>query len=213
MAFLVFEGLDGSGKSSLMRALEAELGKRGLHFHRTREPGGTPLGEEVRHLILRKQAGTVPVPRAELLLYEASRAQHVEEVIKPRLAQGEWVLSDRFSASSVAFQAGGREIAEKDVLWLNDFATSSLQADLTVLLDLPVAESRRRQAHRSTQTGEEADRIESEKDAFHERVRASFLKQARENSPHWLVLDARSSTEEMLKILLQTLKEKKWLDS
>jgi len=213
MAFLVFEGLDGSGKSSLMRALEAELSKKGISFHRTREPGGTFLGDEIRNIILRKQEGTTPVPRAELLLYEVSRAQHVDEIIKPKLAKGEWVLSDRFSASSVAFQAGGREIAEQDVVMLNNFATGGLKADLTVLLDLSVEESRKRQAHRSTQTGEAADRIESEKDSFHERVRASFLKQAQEDSKSWLVLDARSSTEEMLQVLLKTLKEKKWLVS
>jgi len=88
-----------------------------------------------------------------------------------------------------------------------------LKADLTVLLDLSVADSRKRQVQRSSQTGEAADRIESEKDSFHERVRQSFLKQARQDSKNWLVLDARSSTEEMLKILLQTLKERGWLDS
>lgn len=213
MAFLVFEGLDGSGKSSLMRSLEVELSKQGIPFHRTREPGGTLLGDEIRNIILRKQEGTTPVPRAELLLYEVSRAQHVDEVIKPKLATGVWVLSDRFSASSVAFQAGGRSILEKDVLMLNEFATAGLKADLTILLDLSVEESRQRQAHRTSQTGEAADRIESEKDSFHERVRASFLKQAHEDPQNWLVLDARSSTEDMLKILMKTLKEKKWLVS
>lgn len=213
MAFLVFEGLDGSGKSSLMRALEAELTKQGIAFHRTREPGGTKLGDEIRHIILRKQEGTTPVPRAELLLYEVSRAQHVDEVIRPKLAEGVWVLSDRFSASSVAFQAGGRAIKESDVVMLNNFATGGLKADLTILLDLTVAESRQRQAHRTLQTGEAADRIESEQDSFHQAVRDSFLKQAKEDPQHWLVLDARLSTEEMLKILLQTLKENKWLVS
>lgn len=213
MAFLVFEGLDGSGKSSLMRALEAELSQRGIPFHRTREPGGTPLGDEIRHMILRKQEGSTPVPRAELLLYEASRAQHVDEIIKPKLAQGEWVLSDRFSASSVAFQAGGREILEQDVVLLNNFATASLQADLTILLDLTVEESRQRQAQRTSQTGEHADRIESEQDSFHERVRASFLKQAQSAPQGWLVLDARLSTDNMLEILLQVLKERQWLVS
>lgn len=196
-----------------MRALEAELTKQGIGFHRTREPGGTKLGDEVRNMILRQQEGTVPVPRAELLLYEVSRAQHVDEVIKPKLAEGVWVLSDRFSASSVAFQAAGRAIREQDVVMLNNFATDGLKADLTVLLDLTVAESRQRQANRSAQTGEGADRIESEKDSFHQLVRDSFLKQAKEDSQHWLVLDARSSTEEMLQILLKTLKEKKWLVS
>ncbi|MGZ3744814.1 MAG: dTMP kinase [Pseudobdellovibrionaceae bacterium] len=213
MAFLVFEGLDGSGKSSLMRALETELSKRGILFHRTREPGGTLLGDEIRDIILRKQEGTTPVPRAELLLYEASRAQHVEEIIKPMLAQGKWVLSDRFSASSIAFQAGGREIQEEDVVMLNHFATDGLKADLTILLDLSVADARKRQEQRASQTGESADRIESEKDAFHERVRASFLKQAQGDKLTWLILDARLSTDEMLKILLKTLKERKWLDS
>lgn len=196
-----------------MQALEAELSRLGISFHRTREPGGTLLGDEIRNMILRKQEGTAPVPRAELLLYEASRAQHVDEIIKPKLAQGEWVLSDRFSASSVAFQAGGREIHEKDVVMLNHFATGGLKADLTILLDLSVEESRKRQAHRTSQTGEAADRIESEKDSFHERVRASFLKQTQEDAQGWLVLDARSSTEEMLKILLKTLKERNWLVS
>lgn len=213
MAFLVFEGLDGSGKSSLMRALEAELSQRGIPFHRTREPGGTPLGDEIRHMILRKQEGSTPVPRAELLLYEASRAQHVDEIIKPKLAQGEWVLSDRFSASSVAFQAGGREILEQDVVLLNNFATAGVQADLTILLDLTVEESRQRQAQRTSQTGEYADRIESEQDSFHERVRESFLKQAQAAPQGWLVLDARLSTDHMLKVLLQVLKERQWLVS
>ncbi len=212
MAFLVFEGLDGSGKSSLMRVLESELSRRGVIYHHTREPGGTPLGEEIRNIILRKGASN-PVPRAELLLYQVSRAQHVDEVIKPRLAKGEWVLSDRFSASSVAFQAGGRAISEQDVLSLNQFATAGLAADLTILLDISVEESRRRQAHRTTQTGETADRIESEKDEFHERVRQSFLKQAAQDKKSWLVLDASASTGEMLAVLLQELKERQWLDS
>jgi dTMP kinase len=212
MAFIVFEGLDGSGKSSLMRGLEAELSRRGIVFHHTREPGGTPLGEEIRNIILRKD-GATPKPRAELLLYLVSRAQHVEEVIKPKMALGQWVLSDRFSASSVAFQAGGREISEADVVALNHFATGGLKPGLTVLLDLSVEESRKRQAQRTTETGETADRIESEKDSFHERVRQSFLKQAQEGGGSWLVLDARVSTAEMLDQLLQVLKGKKWLDS
>lgn len=212
MAFIVFEGLDGSGKSSLMRGLESALTDRGIPFHRTREPGGTALGDEVRNIILRKQEPT-PRPRAELLLYLVSRAQHVDEIIRPKLEQGVWVLSDRFSASSVAFQAGGREIAESDVVSLNHFATAGLKPALTVLLDLSVEESRKRQAKRTTETGEAADRIESEKDSFHERVRQSFLKQAREGGEHWLVLDARISTEEMLEQLLTTLKAKKWLVS
>ena len=135
MSFIVFEGLDGSGKSSLMAALEKELQQRQIQYHHTREPGGTRLSEEIRNMILRKE-GPSPLPRTELLLYIASRAQHVEEVIAPKLQSGSWVLCDRFTASSVAFQGGGREIKESDVHMLNTFATGGLQADLTVLLDL-----------------------------------------------------------------------------
>lgn len=205
MAFVVFEGLDGSGKSSLMAALEKELSQMSISFVHTREPGGTPLGDEIRNMILRSQ-GPSPVPRSELLLYEASRAQHVEQVIRPALKQKQWVLCDRFAASSVAFQGGGREISESDVIALNHFATGGLEADLTVLLDLPVAESRKRRSLRSSQTGEVEDRIESEADTFHEKVRQSFLKQAAA-SPKWLVLDAKNSPADLFRQLLMALRD------
>lgn len=207
MSFLVFEGLDGSGKSSLMAALEKELQRRSISFYRTREPGGTPLGDELRNMVLRKQ-GPTPTARAELLIYEASRAQHVEEVIRPQLSQGRWVLCDRFSASSVAFQGGGRQISEEDVHMLNHFATGGLRADLTILLDLPVDESRRRRHGRGLQTGESEDRIEAEADSFHEKVRQSFLKQAEMEENSWLVLDARHKPETLFEQLLQSLLER-----
>jgi dTMP kinase len=210
MAFLVFEGLDGSGKSSLMEALEKELLRRQITVHRTREPGGTPLGDEIRNMILRKE-GPSPIPRAELLLYEASRAQHVEEVIKPHLQKKHWVLCDRFEASSVAFQGGGREISEIDVMTLNKFATGGLQADLTILLDLSVEESKKRRQGRSQQTGEAEDRIESEADSFHEKVRQGFLKQAHASPDSWLILDARKTPGQLFEELLQSLHNHKIL--
>lgn len=210
MSFLVFEGLDGSGKSSLMAALEAELKRRQISFVRTREPGGTPLGDEIRQMILRPE-GPAPTPRTELLLYEASRAQHVDQVIRPALAKGEWVLCDRFSASSVAFQSGGRAISEAQVQELNQFATDGLKADLTVLLDLPVEESRRRREKRSDATGEVEDRIEKEKDSFHEKVRQSFLAQAKADEKTWLVLDARRTPAELAQDLLTALGARKIL--
>jgi dTMP kinase len=211
MPFVVFEGLDGSGKSSLMSALELELKSKGLKTLRTREPGGTPLGDEIRELILRR-SGQAPTPRTELLLYEASRAQHVDQVIRPYMQQDFWVLCDRFSASSLAFQAGGRQISEEWVEKLNEFATDGLKPQLTVLLDLTVDESRRRRNHRQVSAGQQEDRIESEADTFHERVRQSFLGQAESDSKHWLILDASQKPEALLAKLLEHLRNMEWLD-
>lgn len=210
MPFIVFEGLDGSGKSSLMNSLESYLLEKKLSVHRTREPGGTPLGDEVRELILRKQ-GDAPSPRAELLLYEAIRAQHVDHVIKPYLQKDYWVLCDRYKASSVAFQAGGRQIPVEWVEKLNSFATQDLNAQLTILLDLSVEESRRRRQQRSSQVGVAEDRIESEADSFHERVRQSFLAQAKEDPHHWLILDASKSTQGLFEELLIALRGARWI--
>jgi dTMP kinase len=209
MPFVVFEGLDGSGKSSLMSALEKELQKRNLPVVRTREPGGTVLGDEIREMILRRD-GPSPTPRTELLLYEASRAQHVDQVIRPALQKNHWVLCDRFSASSVAFQAGGREISEAWVEQLNEFATGHLVPELTVLLDLSVQESRRRRNQREAAVGAKEDRIESEADSFHERVRQSFLKQAKQDPSSWLVMDAGKSPLDLLMQLMTHLEKLKW---
>lgn len=210
MIFLVFEGLDGSGKSSLMRALQGLLDQKKISYHVTREPGGTPLGDQLREMILRK-SGPTPTPRTELLLYEASRSQHVDEVILPEIKKGKWVLCDRFSASSIAFQAGGRNISEQDVEQLNAFATNNLKPHLTILLDLSVEDSKKRRQSRAQSTGESEDRIESEKDDFHNRVRQSFLKQAQKQKTEWLVLDANQSTEQMLELLVQELRSRGWL--
>lgn len=209
MPFVVFEGLDGSGKSSLMSALESELQSKQLSVLRTREPGGTVLGDEIREMILRRD-GPSPTPRTELLLYEASRAQHVDQVIRPALQKKQWVLCDRFSASSIAFQAGGREISEAWVEKLNEFATGQLKPELTVLLDLSVSESRRRRNQREANAGPKEDRIESEADSFHERVRQSFLSQAKRDPSSWFVLDAGRTPVELLAQLMEHLEKLKW---
>lgn len=209
MPFLVFEGLDGSGKSTLMSALEADLQLRGYSIVRTREPGGTPLGDEIRALILRTH-GQAPTARTELLLYEASRAQHVDQVIRPALEKKSWVLCDRFTASSLAFQAGGRDIPSSWVERLNEFATGGLKPDVTILLDLSVEESRRRRSHRESKSGEQQDRIESETDVFHERVRQSFLRQAEQDSEAWIVLDAGLSPDALLSELRRQLEALPW---
>lgn len=206
--FLVFEGLDGSGKSTLIRGVEAELALRSRASKLTREPGGTPLAEEIRRLLLRTEA-EAPVPGTELLLYAASRAQHVARVIQPALGSGEWVLCDRFSASSVAFQCFARGLSRTDVDWLNAFAQAGTEPDLTILLDLTVAESRRRQSNRQ----ELQDRMESEAETFHEAVRQGYLAQAKERPDRWLVLDASAKPEELLAKVIRELEARQWLVS
>lgn len=202
--FIVFEGLDGAGKSSIIKRLESALVTQGIRHVSTREPGGTHLGEEVRQILLRCE-GENPSLKTELLLYEAARAQHVDLVIKPALSSQKWVICDRFTASSLAFQSGGRGIARSEVEWLNHFATSGLTADLTVLLDLDVLESERRRK------GREKDRLEKEESDFHQRVRDYYLKLARESKDHWLVLDSKQSPEISFDRLMQALRQKKWL--
>ena len=207
MFFLAFEGLDGSGKSSLMSQLQSHLDSKNKKYIKTREPGGTAVGDQLREIILTK-SNEAPTPRTELLLYEASRAQHVDLVIRPALQRKDWVLCDRFSASSLAFQAGGRQISEDQVHWLNSFATNDLKPDLNILLDLTVEESQKRRQKR----GETEDRIESEADVFHQRVRDGFLKQAKAVPNEWLVLDAAQTPAELFQILLKEISGRKWLD-
>ena len=210
MFFVVFEGLDGSGKSSLMKRLESHLKNQGKDLIMTREPGGTVVGDEIREIILKKQAEP-PSSRTELLLYQASRAQHVDLVIRPALKDQKWVLCDRFSASSIAFQGGGRGISLEQVVWLNNFATDLLKPHLTVLLDLSVDESKKRRSNRENQTAVAEDRIEAEADSFHEKVRKGFLDQAKADPQNWLVLNAALTPEELYEQLVKHLAERQWL--
>jgi dTMP kinase len=206
MPFLAFEGLDGSGKSTLIQGLKAEFEKRHKAFVITREPGGTALGDEIRQMLLRVQ-GEAPVPRAEALLYQAGRAQHVDCLIRPALQAGKWVLCDRFDASSLAFQVAGRSLHRAQIDWLNDFATAGLKADLYVLLDLTVEDSLSRLQRR----GQEIDRFERESQEFHERVRQAYLGLAKQDPGRWLVLAARLSPAELLQKLISELEVRKWL--
>lgn len=206
MHFLAFEGLDGAGKSTLIQGLKAELDKQALPHILTREPGGTGLGNDIRQILLRTR-GEVPVPKAEALLYQADRAQHVETVIRPALAAKKWVLSDRFSASSIAFQTGGRALRTEDIEWLNEFSTGHLQPDLYVLLDLSVEESLRRLNGRPQET----DRFEREQKDFHQRVREAYLALARAEPKRWLSLPADQGPAVLLSTLLKELRGRKWL--
>ena len=203
MPFIVFEGIDGAGKSTLMKRLEQEAQKKGHTTYMTREPGGTDLGERIRQMLLTKEQ-EAPTPMTELLLYEAARRQHVDLVIKPRLQKKELVLCDRFSDSSLAFQCGGRGLDRKLVDQLNAIATDSLKPDMVVLVDVSVEEGEKRRAHR------EQDRFESEKVDFHERVQNYYRMLAKEGS-HWLVLDGSKTPEQLFQQLWSALSVKGWV--
>lgn len=168
--FITFEGPEGAGKSTHLLLLAERLRACGIRVCTVREPGGTRLGEAVRGLLQFDTAGESPVPRAELLLFLASRSQLVATVICPALARGEWVLCDRFCDSTFAYQGYGRGMDVAELRRLNAFATGDLMPDLTLLLDIPQTESRLRVAGRKGPT----DRFENEREAFHKRLAEGF---------------------------------------
>jgi len=183
--FITLEGIEGSGKSTLVRALGDWLRSEGLTVHATREPGGTPLAESIRQLVLARVAEPMP-PAAELLLMFAARAVHVENLIRPALARGEWVLCDRFTDASLAYQGAGRGIDPAQIRALSAVAHPDLAPDLTLLLDLAPAEGLTRARGR----GEGGDRFEDETLAFFDRVRAGYRDLARAEPARFVVLDA-----------------------
>lgn len=186
--FITFEGPEGSGKTTHIRLLAEYLRGLGVPVVCTREPGGTPLGEAVRGLLQHNGSGEPPVPRAEVLLFLASRAQHVEQLICPALERGEWVLCDRFSDSTLAYQGFGRGFELGQLKAVDVFATHGLAPDMTVLLDVPPDVSRIRLAARQAQTATAPDRIESEADAFHMRLRDGFLELAKNEPARFVVV-------------------------
>jgi dTMP kinase len=185
--FVVLEGIDGCGKTTQLHRLMDWLPGSGLlapggQVVLTREPGGTPLGQALRQLLLHPPQGAAPLTTAELLLYAADRAQHVEQVIQPALAAGHWVLSDRFSGSTAAYQGYGRGLDHALIEQLETIATAGLQPDLTLWLDLPVADSLLRRG------GRPPDRIEAGGEPLLERVAAGFAALALQR--HWIRIDA-----------------------
>lgn len=181
--FLTFEGPEGSGKSTQIELLEAELRTRGRPVTRTREPGGDIVGERVRELLLREGADKMGV-QAELLLFAAARAQNVADVIRPALAQGHVVLCDRFTDSTLAYQGHGRGLPIPFITQINEFATGGLVPDRTFLLDLPP------QVGLARQSPDAQNRLDRESLDFHERVRAGFLVVAAREPGRIHVLDA-----------------------
>jgi dTMP kinase len=185
--FIVLEGIDGCGKTTQLEVLREWLPGSGLippgaGVVVSREPGGTALGQALRELLLHTPEEAAPVPRAELLLYAADRAQHVETVLRPALERGDWVLCDRFTGSTAAYQGYGRGLDLAVVELLANIATDTMRADLTLWLDVSLAESRRRSG------GQMADRIEAAGEAFLARVVDGFERLA--DIHDWVRIDA-----------------------
>ncbi len=190
--FITLEGIEGAGKSTHMSFLEKHISSLGRDVILTREPGGTDLGEAIRSTLLSTQYKNKIGENAELLLMFAARAQHISEVIKPALDSGKVIICDRFTDSSFAYQGGGRGIDLHKIDRLKDWVQEDLQADSTLLFDLPVETGLERAGKRG-----EADRFESETIEFFQAVRTSYLQLAKENPERISVIDATQSIEDI----------------
>lgn len=189
--FITVEGGEGVGKSSNLGFIQAWLREAGKDVVMTREPGGTALGEKIRELLLDAGQSSMVV-EAELLLMFAARAQHLEEVIKPALAQGQWVVCDRFTDATYAYQGGGRGVELQRIAQLEQWVQGNLRPDLTLLLDMPVQQGLQRAGQRST-----PDRFEREQQHFFERVRETYLIRARQEPNRYRVIDAAPALEQV----------------
>jgi dTMP kinase len=190
--FITFEGLDGCGKSTHLERLAGVLRSEGLEVVATREPGGSPTGERIRGILLDSRTSGL-APLAELALMFASRAQHISEVILPSVNRGAWVLCDRYTDSSEAYQGAGRQLGVESVQSLHRVLCLGLQPDLTLLLDNDVADSVARARRRNLAAGREVDenRFEQENRAFFERVHQQFVAIARREPERVVTVDAR----------------------
>jgi len=199
--FITFEGPDGSGKTTQMRRLVERLQAKGESVVVTREPGGTPIGDRIRELLLSPDHKEME-DQTEVLLYAASRAQHVREVIVPALEAGNIVVCDRFVDASIAYQGYGLGLKPETVADINRFATGGLQPDRTYLLDIPVSVSRERLLLRAGAAGGAAlDRIEQKESAYHERVREGFLLIASNEPQRVLRIDADQGVDDIAAII------------
>lgn len=201
--FITFEGGEGSGKSTVMKDVATRLTKEGYKLVLTREPGGTPIAEEIRNVILDKD-NTKMDPRTEALLYAASRRQHLVEKIWPALERGEIVLCDRYLDSSLAYQGGARGLGVDEVLSINMFATEGEYPDLTLLFDLEPKEGLKRIEKNK---GREVNRLDLEKLEFHKKVRDNFRALAKKYSTRYVVIDASKSLNEVEDEVYKIIKE------
>ena len=195
--FITFEGVDGAGKSSHIEWMAGQIRARGHDLVVTREPGGTPLGEKLRALLLAEPMHL----ETETLLMFAARREHLEQVILPAINRGQWVLSDRFTDASYAYQGGGRGLEAARIRILEDWVQQGFQPDLTLVFDLPVEVARQR----LNGTGMAMDRFENEGAAFFNRVREAYLKRAEESRNRIKVIDSTQSFDDIQVILKKML--------
>jgi dTMP kinase len=205
--FITFEGSEGCGKTTQMALLAEYLTQQGFLSVTTREPGGTPIGEQVR-AILSDLENTAMHPRTEILLFQASRAQHVEQIIRPHLAQGDIILCDRYADSTMAYQGYGYQLVALDVLsGIVGFATGGLKPDLTLLLDLEVEEGLRRRAQ-----GGEWNRLDAYQLDFYQRVRRGYHEMAQAEPQRWVIIDASQTPERVQADIRRVVLERLRLD-
>jgi len=207
--FITFEGIDGSGKSTQLRMLASELRVRGFDVLTTCEPGGTPLGRRLREVFLETEETVAPL--AELLLFAADRAQHVNFLVEPALENGKIVISDRYSDATAAYQGAGRGFDEQSINQVIRLATGGLKPDLTLFFDISVKEAISRTNSRSDGGGEQKNRMDSETVEFYERVREAYLQIAENEPERFCVVDASGAIDEIktkvLELVTEFLKE------
>ena len=199
--FITLEGPEGSGKTTAVEAAVKALQEKGYEIVRTREPGGTPIAEQIRNVILDK-ANTSMDPRTEALLYAASRRQHLVEKVWPALKEGKIVICDRYLDSSLAYQGGARGLGVDEVLNVNLFATENTWPDLTLLFDIKPEVGLARIASNASR---EVNRLDLEKLEFHNKVRDTFLALAKQYPDRYVIIDASQSREEVAKATLEAI--------
>jgi len=202
--FITFEGIDGSGKSTQLRLLSQWLNGQGKETVDTVEPGGTAIGRRIRAILLDPASAGI-ASQTELLLYFASRAQNVEEVIRPALESGRIVLCDRFTDSTVVYQGCGRGLDSSVILDLDRIACRGLRPDITILMDIDVATSMARASRRNDVAGPAESRIDMESPAFHQRVRNGYLALAGSEPGRFIIVDGRAPVVEVARIIQETL--------
>lgn len=195
--FITFEGIEGSGKTTQIRLLAKHLQQQGIKVLRTREPGGCPIADQIRGILL-NPANAAMIPQTELLLYAAARAQHIEEIVQPALQSGRMVLCDRFTDATLAYQGAGRGLDPALIKRLNLLTAGGCHPDLTLLLDLPVEIGLSRAIHREeTQQDSSEGRFEREQLEFHQRIRRAYLSMAAAEPQRIRVIDAEQTPQQI----------------